>query len=282
MADQFAVIVDKASAFLDKVKSGDRSSVAIAAASSVVVAYGLFSLLTRQGDGKKYMSAEQLALADGATVNVAGQKIVVERVTSKDVASSALAIAKGNRTNPLIVACAAEDITDDAREKASQWLYSVLLRSTAPSSSGAICLKSADSTAAAVWFPKGANLDYWPMVLNGGWQYLWKFSGWGRRGRFPGYGEVIQARRQRLLAESAANKGYYYLLTAGAAAGSDAQLQAVVVAVTQQADARKLLCYAEVAEPRLKRALEATGFKLVEPFALFGVTTYIMMREPQA
>jgi len=78
--------------------------------------------------------------------------------------------------------------------------------------------------------------------LSGGWQYLWRYSGFDRRGRFPGYSQVINAYRDRLIGKEGHQGAYFYLLTYArrpelTATEGAAQLTAVVKPVLERVSA---------------------------------------------
>ena len=75
------------------------------------------------------------------------------------------------------------------------------------------------------------------VALNGGLAYMWRYSGWTRRGRFLGYSEVIREVRRRIMRSH--GDDYFYLLTyahhpALSDADAAAQLAAVVKPVTDR------------------------------------------------
>lgn len=113
----------------------------------------------------------------------------------------------------------------------------MLLRASAPSSTGSIPLQTAGSKAVAVWWSQGTELSLLQVALHGGWQYVWRYSGWDRRGRFPGYSEVISSVRARIMASH--ENAFFYLLTYArrpelTEADAKAQLAAVVLPVTKR------------------------------------------------
>lgn len=125
----------------------------------------------------------------------------------------------------------------EKREASLRWLYSVLLRASAPSSTGSIPLQTAGSKAVAVWWSQGTELSLLQVALHGGWKYVWRYSGWDRRGRFPGYSEVISSVRGRLMANH--ENAFFYLLTYArrpelTEAEAKQQLAAVVLPVTKR------------------------------------------------
>lgn len=125
----------------------------------------------------------------------------------------------------------------EKREASLRWLYGVLLRASAPSSTGSIPLQTAGSKAVAVWWSQGTELSLLQVALHGGWKYVWRYSGWDRRGRFPGYSEVISSVRARLMASH--ENAFFYLLTYArrpelSEAEAKQQLAAVVLPVTKR------------------------------------------------
>lgn len=104
-----------------------------------------------------------------------------------------------------------QGFTKERREKSLRWLYGALLRAVTPSSTGCIPLQTAGGQAVAVWFSKSHDLSPLQVMLAGGWQYVWRYSGWARRGRFPGYAQVISSVRSRLMSAHAG--AFFYLLT---------------------------------------------------------------------
>ena len=128
------------------------------------------------------------------------------------------------------------------------------------------------------------------LALSGGFGYIWRYSGWDRRGRFLGYAEVIREVRKRIMGTRGHSGAYFYLLTyaalpeLGAAEGA-AQLGAVVKPVTDRADARAEPCYVEVSDPKDVPFFETHGFAALEGegLSLFSVPKVtIMVRAPRA
>ena len=83
----------------------------------------------------------------------------------------------------------------------------------------------------------GNDVSLLQAALNGGLAYMWRYSGWTRRGRFLGYSEVIREVRRRIMRSH--GDDYFYLLTyahhpALSDADAAAQLAAVVKPVTDR------------------------------------------------
>ena len=83
----------------------------------------------------------------------------------------------------------------------------------------------------------GNDVSLLQVALNGGLSYMWRYSGWTRRGRFLGYSEVIREVRRRIMRSH--GDDYFYLLTyahhpALSDADAAAQLAAVVKPVTDR------------------------------------------------
>lgn len=100
----------------------------------------------------------------------------------------------------------------------------------------------------------GHQLSLLQVGLSGGWQYLWRYSGFDRRGRFPGYSQVINAYRDRLIGKEGHQGAYFYLLTYArrpelTATEGAAQLTAVVKPVLER-----------VSKEASQRAVSLRGF----------------------
>lgn len=156
------------------------------AAGVSVAAYVVKVVFLAPGDGRRYLDDDQGEFVDAFDVATGRGAIKVQRVPTGDVAPAAATLGDYNAsTNPMLRAAAREvrptphphsrgahaalpyaqlpplsalsQILDDAaRATACRWLYDVMLRSTVPTSYGAIPLQSQDANAVAVWFPKGA------------------------------------------------------------------------------------------------------------------------------
>lgn len=305
-----AAYLDKAAAFVErlveKAKGGDKAVIAAGAAAAVVGLVVVGSLLLAPGDGEKYMTPEQkaLQLAPITVTTGAGKTATVARVDRKAIRDAAGVLAAANKANPLYVAAGKESFDEAARERALHWLFSVLLRATVPSSSGAITLRTTDASAAtnavAIWFPRGKTVDSSTLFKAGGWQFVWKYSGWERRGRIFGYGTAIQAVRSSPGHCGGHEGAYFYLLAYGVNAAAPAEdrqaaLDAVVLPVTKQADALSQPCYVEVTLSRDIPLFEALGFTVVggaasgdddaaasASFKLFDVGITCLKRAPKA
>jgi hypothetical protein len=159
--------------------------------------------------------------------------------------------------------------------------------------------------------PTGHESNNWTVLLNGGLSYLWRYSGWQRRGRLPGLGEVTAARRERLTSNLGGAFYYFQVVGVAPSAGdaADEQRRAVVLPALQrvggwpadfrfsygshicrgrsallrlQADALGIPSFAEAVDEGGRRAFfESLGFAAVEDFTLFGVKVYHMRRNPQ-
>lgn len=277
----FTDLSAKAAGFVGKVKAGDK----VAVAASVMLATGavlyVASALMGPSDSPKVMTPEQSVIASGVTVDVDGTSVKVTRVTKKDIAGSAATLAAGNVNSPFLKACGEEDTSDETRERSLRWLFSVLLKSTVPAGYGALCIRTESNNAVAIWFPRGKDINFGTLTINGAWEYVWRFSGWSRRGRWPGFGQALQARRQRMMAKH--KDAFYYLLTAGAKPGAEGVkgLKAVIKAGVERAQADKQPCYAEATDSVTKSVLESLGFRAVtaESFSLFGVATTVMLKD---
>lgn len=275
-----------------KARSGDALSIAIVGI-SLGAAWKLTSYLLSPGDGKKYMNKDQLALSDTKSVKVdSGRSITVRRVFNNDISAASKVLAESANTDPLMLACSSERMDEKAKTKAFSWIFSTLLKASVPSSYGAAPLMSMEKDnepgAVALWFPNGGDVSIPAIAYHGGWAYIPRFSGWSRRGRFPGYSEVIRARRQRLM--NGYNNKFYYLLSVAASTKLTTEtakdhVEAVLKPVIERADEQKVPCYAETSSNEgtaVRNALENLGFKMIEPFHLFGATVYIMVRNPKA
>ena len=151
------------------------------------------------------------------------------------------------------------------------------------------------------------DVDVGSLLLLGAWQYMFRLSGWERRGRLPGFSSVLTANRHRLMHPHGTS--FFHLLSATVRPGVDdaaVYLAAVVQPLCQlvravggldtlvlhcdthklhfipQADLRGVPCYVEVTQPALVPAYEALGFEAPEPpKELFGVPI-TPMRRPAA
>lgn len=283
--------LEKVTAVWGKARQGDGKSILVVGA-AVAAGAVLASWILAPGDGPARMNADQKALNDERKVAVsAGRSISVRRATKGDISGAARVLADSAASDPLMLACSSETADAASKQKAFSYIFSTLLKASVPTSYGAVPLVSqqdgeARPGAVALWYPRGGDVSISAIAFHGGWAYVPRFSGWARRGRFPGYSEVIRARRQRHM--KGTNGNYYYLMTAGAAGALSASaaqehLKAVLLPVVQRADEQKVPCYAETTGTEsspVRSALEAVGFELVEPFHLFGATVFIMKREP--
>lgn len=286
-----------AEGIVKRAKSGDKVVLAVGAAAAAATALVVVgSFLLAPADGEKHMCEEQKALQLApTTVTVTGGKAAtVARVARADIAAAAGVLAAANKANPLYIACGKESFDEAARERALHWLFSVLLRSTVPSSTGAITLRTTDSNnAVAIWFPRGKTVCSSTLFKVGGWQFVWKYSGWDRRGRIFGYGTAIQAVRSSPGHMGGAEGAYFYLLayginSAAPAAERQAALDAVVLPVTAKADALKQSCYVEVTLAADIPLFESLGFTVADPeeagptFRLFDAHVTCLKRAPKA
>ncbi|RYG40150.1 hypothetical protein EON68_04575 [archaeon] len=79
----------------------------------------------------------------------------------------------------------------------------------------------------------GIEISLPTLAANGAWQYLCRFSGWERRGRFLGYSEIIRAVKRRVLAGF--ETSHFYLMTYGLRPSADrASLKAVILPICQR------------------------------------------------
>lgn len=286
--DSFRSIADK---WLEAAKRTDRRVLIVAGA----VTAGALALFTakqvlKARDGEKYLNDDQKALCKKQRVKVAeGVEVDVEPITTRSCSyrPAAECLAASHVEDPMIKACGAESFKPEKREASLRWLYSVLLRASAPSSTGSIPLQTAGSKAVAVWWSQGTELSLLQVALHGGWKYVWRYSGWDRRGRFPGYSEVISSVRGRLMANH--ENAFFYLLTYArrpelTEAEAKQQLAAVVLPVTKRADERGQPCYVEVTNAADVPVFESFGFtaRPGEITPLFGVKFTVMTRSPRS
>lgn len=257
-------------------------AIALALGGGVVVVGGLalYSWLSAPKTGRKYMNDDQERFAEPFSVAVDGRTIAVQPATPADIASSAACLASANVNEPVLVQCGAETADVAAREGALRWLYGVMLRAALPSSTGSVVLRTAGSEATAVWFPKGGDISTNALANAGAWAYIWKYSGWERRGRFPGYSDAIKLRRHRIMAEH--EGAFFYLLTSGVrpdVADARSYHTAVVQPVLDLADALGMPCYVEATSEATRDFFTSLGFAQVEAFLLFGFIVFPMKRE---
>lgn len=112
-------------------------------------------------------------------------------------------------------------------------------------------------TVVCVFVLAGQQLAYDTLGYNGAWEYIWRFSGWDRRGRFPGYSTLIRIVKERMMAGH--EGAYFYLLTYAHNAGLSVdaarlELHGVIVPVLQRVrNAHTLEC------PLVQSALRMTG-----------------------
>ena len=60
----------------------------------------------------------------------------------------------------------------------------------------------------------GEDVDIGSLLWFGAWMYMFKLSGWERRGRLPGFSRVMTANRHRLMKEHGEDSEYFHLLSA--------------------------------------------------------------------
>eukprot|EP01138_Halocafeteria_seosinensis_P008372 gb/GECG01008555.1/.p1 GENE.gb/GECG01008555.1/~~gb/GECG01008555.1/.p1 ORF type:complete len:313 (+),score=23.04 gb/GECG01008555.1/:1-939(+) len=212
--------------------------------------------------------------------------VSVQRVpeTRKDIKEAAKVFAGWlTRSNdPITRACAAKDLNPQQFEGAVQWLFSVLLKETVPVETGCITLEDSKRKAVAVWIPPGYELDEWEFLKSGGYAFLWRFSGWERRMRYLGFGEIVKTRRWRLMKPYQQN--YYYLLALGTSEEhlDNPNSAAVVEAVLKQADEAGVPCAVETSKQEAVSFYSRFGFETVEEFSCFGITVYMLIRNPRS
>lgn len=153
------------------------------------------------------------------------------------------------------------------RAGALKWLYRVVLRSLVPSSYGAVPLATAGNQAVALWYPGGYELKSSSLLFHGALGFVYRFSGWDRRGRFLNYSSLIRKVKARIMAGH--EGAFFYLLTYATAPGLSAvdrrhQLHAVLLPVLQRADRLGQPAYVEVTNAADVPEFEALGFKRVE------------------
>jgi hypothetical protein len=178
--------------FLDLLKTGKahteaflagadkRKLSAFAIPAVVVLGYYGAKVVFGARTGPKHCNDDQKAMLKRQEVTVGSETVVVEPITCSKPAADTLA--RYNVDDPMIINCGAEKFPREKREVSLRWLYGVVLRAAIPTSQGCIPLQTAGSKAVAVWFSKGKELSMLQVALQGGWQYLWRYSGWDRRG----------------------------------------------------------------------------------------------------
>lgn len=169
-----------------------RKLVAFGLPAAVVLTYYGAKVVLAARDGARYLNDDQKALlkTERSLGGSGGETITVSPISTSDHASAASVLASYTSEDPILIACGKQSpsFNREKREASLRWLYGVLLRSVIPSSQGCIPLQANSvssgnkKSAVAVWFSKGAELSLLQIALQGGWQYLWRYSGWDRRG----------------------------------------------------------------------------------------------------
>lgn len=264
------------SAVGDRIR-GDKAARAAAIVLGVAAAGFATRWLLLPRDGP--MTSDQLAFADPIVVDTPAGKKRVRRATPADAAGAADTLSYLAQGDPMMVACAAAGMSAAERQQAMRWVQGAVLSVALPSQSGAICLQTERQEAVAIWLPKGGEVDPAQILLAGGWQFSFRYTGWERRGRLDLWSSAVQPRRRRIMAAHAG--AFYYLMLAAVrrdAADADACLRAVVLPVLQRADAQGVPCYYECTDPSLLAPLKSLGFKVVEDFTFFEVPVAILRR----
>lgn len=175
-----------------------------------------------------------------------------------------------------------QDMTNEQFQNAAYWLFSVLLRDTVPVETGCLTLEDSNRHAVAVWIPPGHELDEWEFLKSGGYAFLWKFSGWERRMRYLGFGEIVKTRRWRVMKPF--KQHYFYLLALGTTEQhlDNRYSAAVVESVLKKADEAGLPCAVETSKQEAVTFYSRLGFETVEEFSCFGITVYMLVRNPRS
>jgi len=141
----------------------------------------------------------------------------------------------------LIAHLASQNLGGGARLRAEAWLARTFLQALIAPNRGNIILATSGYEAVAVWRTRGAlcscgpggslcfchvcsgagseNVDVGSLLLLGAWQYMFRLSGWERRGRLPGFSSVLTANRHRLMHPH--GKSFFHLLSATVRPGVD-------------------------------------------------------------
>jgi len=260
--------------------------------------------------GALAMDKEQAEIAQLTVCADTG--LAVERVTPARAAAAAAALASGLVDDPMACAVASERLAGaagaPARGAALGFVLSTVLAEASLAQSGAVCLQTRGAGAVAVWYPNARGIDAGGVMLRGGWQFSFRYTGWERRGRMWMWSECANVRRLRLGPEIATRyepgkargaPDYYYLMLAAARADLEparaaAELRSVLLPVLRLADSQGRFCYVECTDAsarlpaggraRLHATYTALGFRDVasEAFTLFGVDVRVMVRAPGA
>lgn len=270
----------KAQSIFARARSGDT----VVIGGAVLLGAAIFGLyeLSRDAHCARHLTDDQRAFLEPTEVSVRGAKVTVRPVTVRTIKNAAASMAAAYSTDPLVTACEQENMSAAAKRRAETWAATMLLRAVLPAKSGSICLTTENNEAVAIWRTRGAEVDRWSLLFAGGWQYIFRLSGWSRRGRFPGYSRVVTANRQRLMEKHGSE--FFYLLSATVRPDVIDQtlyLSAVVQPVCDRADAQGLPCFVEVTRSDLVPVYAALGFDALEQCDPFGVTVFLMKRLPR-
>lgn len=256
----------------------------LAVAAAVTAVGGLAYVTGVVGPSAQPSSYQQTFMESRKTETQSGEAVVVRRLPNdRDaIRSAATMLSSGLAGDPMTITCAKQGLAGEKLRASIQWLYEKVLASVTPVDAGAIPIQAVDNEnhpkALAVWYPPGSSFSQYRFLTSGGFAYVWRFSGLDRRMRYLGYGDQVQARRQRIMR---AHPDHYYLmvLSSDEGPGADQYATTVLQPVLAAADAKGLRCVAEATSEGTANLLGRHGFNVVEEFALFGVAVKIMVRD---